>query len=292
MSPRKFFLLTLALLTGALAFADLKVTSLVGFGSASTGLTAETVTWQARVISAGGTFGASSVVNANNLSRALAASSFNAKVVYILPLFGSNLAAARVPLRDSLGVGIATNHNFVDGDFSESTGLQGNGTTKYLDSLIKASQLGTSNSGGLGWFENNFGSFSNVEPIGSYSGDGTNRFVLDLRTTLRAFRWGNAGNGAGDSTSAANADYYGQRNGASSRELFLNGSSVATQTSSDSTAGAGDVTIYICGVNDGSASAWGGRCVVAYMTNGTLSSGDVTALHTLLNTYVKTAAGR
>jgi hypothetical protein len=94
----------------------------------------ETIVWRDRAIAAGGTFEADSITIADALIKAIKASTFNDKIKYLIPYLGGNLATARVPLRDSLNVGIAGNLNsaFVDGDFSQSTGLQGDGSTKAL----------------------------------------------------------------------------------------------------------------------------------------------------------------
>lgn len=261
--------------------------------------TTETDTWCNAIIAAGGTLAAGSRVIADTLIRAIQVSGFSSKIVYMLPLLGGNLAAARVPLRDSLAVGIAGNTAFVNGDFSQATGLQGNGTSKYLNLLVKPSQLGATNNGGMGYWENNinFGGTS-VEPMGCYeiSGSG-NRFTLDLRTTLRRYNWSNAANGAITATPATNGHFYGQRSGATSRELFFNGVSLATDTTNDAAGGASDLEIRLVGCQTTSGATqipqfWAGRCAVGYMTDGTLTAGEVASLHTIFQTYLMGPTGR
>lgn len=249
--------------------------------------------WVAAVDAAGGTYETDSKDIALALSDALVAFSGFAKIKWLLPLLGANLIAARVPLIDTLGVGIAGNTAFVDADFDQATGLQGNGSSKYLDSLIKASDLGSSNNGGLGWWENNINLAGNVEPMGAYNNAASTRYVLDLRSTLAAFRWGSPGNSASNASTAVNGHYYGQRSSSSSREIFLDGVSLATNTASDATSGANERNLLVVGADEGGAIApWPGRCAVAYMTDGTLTPTEITDLHTLLDTFLITPTGR
>lgn len=260
------------------------------------GLDPETVIWRDRAIAAGGTFTDDSITWADELIIALKATDYGGKVVWLLPLLGDNLATARVPLRDTLGVGIATNTAFVDADFSEATGLQGNGSTKYLDSLIVPASIGSGNNGGLGWWETNFTGAGNVEPMGSYKQNNAPdcRFVLDIRPARGAFFWGEPTTAIGDATAGSNAHYYGQRSSATDRRIYKDGVLKATATGSDLATGSSDNNILICGADGGNVgiTSWPGRCAVAYLTDGTLTDAEVTALHTLLDTYLITPTGR
>lgn len=249
--------------------------------------------WLQNVVTNGGTFTANSKTFASALINQLSTQGFYSKIKYLLPLLGGNLAAARTPLIDSLNVGAATNNGMVDADFSETTGLQGNGSTKYLDSLILPSQLGSSNNGGIGYWENNI-VISNSWPMGAESSSGT-AFEFVLGSPARNFQWGSSSNNAVDSsTTATNGHYYGQRSSAILRSISFNGSQLATNTTSDAASGAGDNTIAILGTTlvPGFAFAWAGRCALAYMTDGTLSAGDISALHSILSTYLIGPTGR
>lgn len=254
--------------------------------------------WRDRAIANGGSVPLSSILIAQNFINAITGSSYYGKIVYLLPMIGGNLSASLVPLIDKLGVGPATNSGFVNTDFNESTGLKGNGTSKILDSGIRPSQLGVSNNGGIGWWDNDidFGGTS-VEPMGCYKNGSIpdNRFVLDVRSTpYRAFRWGAAANWAYDTVTAGHANYYGQRSGSALREIFVDGVSKATNTTNDAADGASDNTIRICGSNEGPYGLvyWKGRCAVTYMTDGTLTSGEVAQFHGALNTYLFLASGK
>jgi hypothetical protein len=254
----------------------------------------ELATWVSAATAAGGTFTASSKPIAAKLLRGIREASYDSKIKYLAPFLGGNLATARVPLRDSLGVGIATNVGFAEGDFSETTGLQGSGSGKYLDSLIKPSQLGTTSNGGLGWWETNFTGTGNVEPIGSYGAGGINRYVIDLRSTATFFSWGDVSNRATVSVTATNSHYYGQRDSATSRALYKDGVSIATSAVSDASGGSSDNNIVLCGSNEAEfgVAPWPGRGAVAYLTDGTMTAGEITAFHTLLDETLITPLGR
>lgn len=263
----------------------------------SRGADPELALWIARVAANGGTLAANSIGLAAGIIQALDAATFNAKVLWLAPLLGSNLAAALVPLRDSLNAGVMGNTGFVNGDFSQSTGLQGNGSSKVLDTMLTPYALDTTvGNGGMGYWENNiaFGGGAGDEPMGTYNNAASQRFVVDLRTTLAAYRWGAPGNGASSAGTAVNGHYYGQKNSATLRTISLNGTQLASNTSSDGTAGTTDHNINLMGAFDGTGvpTYWGGRCAVAYLTDGSMTTAEITAMHTLLTTYLITPTGR
>lgn len=255
----------------------------------------ETNTWRTAILAAGGTVSTHSRVIADRLIRAIQTSGFSSKIVYLLPLLGGDLTAGLMPLRDALGAGAATNTNFVNADFSEATGLQGNGTNKILDTNLKPSQLGTSDNGGLGYLENNI-SFagSGVEPMGCYSADGVSaRYVLDLRTNVKQFCWG-APAFASLVTPATDGHYYGQCDSTTSRKLYLDGTSIATDTTASARTGANQRNIRLMGSDEGAGGIfyWAGRCAGAYMTQGTLTDPEAAAFQMLLQNFLSAPTGR
>lgn len=262
-------------------------------------LAAETTTWSNGIAVR---FGASrpntrSTWLANAIVRDLAATSYGSKIVYLLPMLGQDNVAALQPLIDTLAVGYADNVGGANFAFSEATGMQGDGATKVLDSRIKPSQLGSSNNGGIGYWENNidFTGTTIYLPMGCQDTGATNYYALGTYVSYQGLvYWGTAANLAGVLTGAGtNGHYYGQRSGATSREIFKDGSSLATNTTSDPASGASDSTIYMIGFNaHGSALYWKGRCALAYMTDGTFSSGNVSSFHTFLIDHVFTPTGR
>ena len=252
----------------------------------------ETRVWKALVQSSGGGFQWNSVAIANNFVKKIKTKSYYSKIIYLNAMLGTGIGAAIVPLIDKLRAGPATNSGFVDADFNQAFGLQGNGA-KILNTNILPSSLGASNNGGLGHWENNFTGSGDVEPIGCYNNNGSNRFVLDLRPTIRTFRWGLPGNGAGDATAGDNAHWYGQRSSATSRELFRNAVSIGTNTTSDVTSQTNDSYIHLVGSYENIGQyPWPGRCGLAYMTDGTLTSNEVSDFNLILRAYLIGPTGK
>lgn len=259
---------------------------------------AETLTWLSRVCAAGGTLTAHSLSIAENIAAGLAGASYNSKIVYLLPLLGGNLAAARTPLRDSLSVGRAINTNFTEADFSEATGLQG-GSGKTWELPIKPSQLGTSSNGGLGYVAASLNFTGSPPQTNALMGlsvvqDFNNQFMLVATSTTSDFRWEDGiDRRALDSTAPVAGNYYGQRSSATLRELYRDGALLATNTTSDSAPNTNAFNIILNGQNNGGLRMWNGsRCACAYLTTGTLTSTEVADLHTLLQTYLITPTGR
>lgn len=256
----------------------------------------ETQLWAAKIINYGGKVPERSKYIADALIRAIKASSFNAKVLYLLPLLGPTLLEARVPLR---GGTIALNSGFADSNFVENAGLSN--TTEaaiFLDTGVYPSQLGSGNNGGLGWWETNWGAGSGVEPMGCYSNEATNkRYVLDGRSNVQAFRWGAAGNSAGDTNTFSNAHYYGQRVSATLRQLFKNGRSQGTDNTTNDATIVSNTTIRLMGSNafSGTTAAptyWKGRCSLAYLTDGSMTAQEVLDFHVLLTNLLIGPLGR
>lgn len=256
------------------------------------------IQWMGYVDANGGGYEADSISVARQLLRQISATGFSGKIKYLLPFLGAGIGAARAPLIDVLSAGSAVNTNFVDGDFSQSTGLQGDGTTKTMNTNLLFTQLGTSNQAGFGWWENNISFGANVHPIGCYGlgSFGQQRFILDLRAGTRNSTYGTSGpNTFGESVGAINAHYYAQRNSGPVRKLFLSGAQIGlSNTSAGGESGIGDQTIRVCGsINESSGlDAWPGRGAVAYLTDGTLADGEVATLHQLLIDYLFTPIGR
>lgn len=249
----------------------------------------ETIVWRDRAIAAGGTFGARSIAWADALIVAVKAASFNAKIKYLLPLLGGNLATARVPLRDSLAVGIATNNGFVNADFSESTGLQGN-NADTLDTLVDVHAIGTSDNGGMGYWERNVPAGVQSECIGArVPATRLWQIVLDSVTPRELAYWGNVPGSFNTSTMPSNSHYYLQRASATDRILYRNGVNVASSVVNDATM-TGAATFFVMGVDTSFPGE--GRCGVAYLTDGTLTAAEIAALHTLLQTYLIGPTGR
>lgn len=241
-----------------------------------------------RVERAGGTLSETSLTLAASLLSSLRTAGVILRLQRLDVWLGSDLRSRLTPLIDRLGGG-AIPVGIAAGDVSESSGLTLSGSG-YIRTATTPAMLGTSGNGGLGWWEAVATASGGAEPMGS-SDNGVNRYVIDLRSTFVAFRWGNTSNLATIATARQAAHYYGQRSAATLRTLYRDGTSIATNTTSDSADG-NTVPICIGATNyAGTYYPWTGRCKLAYMTDGEMSAGDIAALHSALSDFVA-ALGR
>lgn len=257
----------------------------------------ETSTWITRIvaINAPSQPNTRSVWIATNLARQLLAASYSAKVVWLMPFLGSDLTSARVPIRDSLAKGAAT---FTGLSYSEGSGLTSNGINQWFDSLIKPSELGASNSGGMGvWVisaPDNTGTAGGTFAGYTTTANASYFSILGLPTINGLFTWGAPANGTSYSaTAATTGNFYGERSSSTSRQLFKNGSSIGTNTTSDTASQAADYTIHFLGLNTiGSGTSYKGIIGYAALTDGTLGPTDASAFHTLISNYLIAPSGR
>lgn len=249
----------------------------------------ETLRWIARAEAAGGSFLGNSKAIADAFIVALHRRSYNSKIKYLLPMLGGNLATARVPLRDALDVGIAGSTGFVNADFNQATGLQGNGSSKAFDLHVSVTSL----TGGIGYWENNI-NFSGTDSTAmgmGIPGPPDTRFFIDLRPALRVFSWGNYGNRLFPGLAGVNGHYYGQRNHEDT-SFSLNGTSFATGTAADIIPPPAN-TLKLMGWSfAGTDYFWAGRCACAYVADGTLTTPEIADFHSLLSTKLFTPTGR
>jgi hypothetical protein len=268
-------------------------------------LTTETQVWYNRCFFNSGVLPSySDTILINNLSLVMAAQSYSSHIIVLYPFVGSLIKHSIVPLRDLISAGIPDNYasNLVDSDCGTNKGVAFNGSNKGLRTGVHTTQLGALVSGGtphggLGWFERNFAGASpglTTVPMGLRSQSNTNRWVLDLRNTSYFFSWGLPANFANVASAASNKHYYGEGSSITLRTLYQDGTSVATNTTSDAPPiSFSDADIFLGGDFEGAANAfYKGTCGCAYITDGGLGSTNAAAFHTLLTTYIITATGR
>lgn len=92
----------------------------------------DALAWAAAVTANSGTYSQSTLAAVSNFAKSAKSAGYWSKLNRINLFCGDQLAAAMVPLKVGGGSATETNVNFVGGDYTEATGLTGNGTTKYL----------------------------------------------------------------------------------------------------------------------------------------------------------------
>lgn len=102
--------------------------------------------WQARVYAASGSVSVATLLAVSRFVRGCRSAGVWDKLLRVNLFCGTNLSACLVPLKVGGGNSTDTNTNFVSGDYTEATGLTGNGSTKRLATGIVPSTMLTANS--------------------------------------------------------------------------------------------------------------------------------------------------
>lgn len=126
----------------------------------ASGIHPEAADWRNRVIANGGTVSGATVTAVGNFCRSIDAAGIRDKFFRLNLFAGDSISAALVPLYRAesrtasvRGNSTDTNNNFVSGDYNNtgaSSGLKGNGTSKFLNTGILANSL-TANNTHLGF---------------------------------------------------------------------------------------------------------------------------------------------
>jgi hypothetical protein len=109
----------------------------------------DTTAYLANITAAGGTISANSLDAVDRLVKGLKADGLW-PLLHEIYTFSGDFAAALVKLKTITGQNTLTNHNFVSGDYSEASGLTGNGSSKYLQTGYIPSTYATLNSTSIG----------------------------------------------------------------------------------------------------------------------------------------------
>lgn len=113
-----------------------------GVSGGGVSLDAAVTDWVSRVVTNGGTVSTATQTAANNFVTSAKSNGYWDDLNRVNLFAGSNLDACLTPLLIGDGGATDTNTNFVSGDYSESTGLQGDGSTKHLDTGLTPAELG------------------------------------------------------------------------------------------------------------------------------------------------------
>lgn len=190
---------------------------------------AEAADWVARVITAGGTVSAGTEAAAITMMNDLDTAGIRSKILRMNMFAGTGLAACLVPIIKDAGSATDTNTNFVSGDYSEATGLQGDGSSKYLSTGLIPSTDGISDNGAsLGAYVRADRANANTALLGQYSsavGGEYRGFVLQPRfADLIIFDSFSSGTGRATASSSSTLGFYaGSRQSATDSRVYRNG---------------------------------------------------------------------
>lgn len=261
----------------------------------------EALAWKSAVIANGGSVSGTTLSAVSQFCKSIDAAGLRSRIYRLSLVTGANLSAALVPLYrgpvfggTAYGNATDTNTNFVSGDYSLTTGLQGNGTTKYLQTGLTPDTIGVS----TGHIATGFDTYvpATTESVLGASNGTTDRYTIfssvGVTKKLRAYWGANSPAETVDyGASTPGGLYVSTRTSATSLTLYNNGSSVATLATSV-TPGACPYDITISGVNStGSPSGGFSGKTKCYSLGLSLTAAQVTALTTAFQAFMA-AIGR
>ena len=204
--------------------------------------------WATRVTANGGSVGSSTLKAVDTFCRSIdAASGLRAAILRCNLFCGNNLEAALVPLyRGSslagtqLGNTTDTNSNFVSGDFS-STGLKGDGTTKYLSTGVTPNLLPSLSSVHFSFSGTSLETTGDRIVIGIFDGSQNNLYTMDLAQATTSRRGARIASGTviGEASPTATSESHmlSTRRSNTDLETYRAGVSLATSSTSSTPSG-------------------------------------------------------
>ena len=215
------------------------------------------------------------------------------KLLRINLFCGDQLTAALVPLKVGGGNPTETNTNFVSGDYTEATGLKGNGSSKRLDTGIVPSTMLTLNDTHSSMYNR---SSAGGGSMGCVSGGGTNfiRFLFPDSSNGKGLDdHNNNGNGRLATASALSTPFgfgIGNRSSSTSHDIYRNGTSIASNATQSG--GLPNNNFYVFESNgDGTPGIFTDDYIAAYSIGSGLSSTDASNYNTDMQAF-QTSMGR
>ena len=255
----------------------------------------EVSAWVTRVIANSGTVSATTIGYVNDFVLAIKAAGLRSRFLRLNLFVGDQLAACLTPLflngdgsGTFLGNTYDSNTNFVGGDYAESGasgGLQGDGSTKYLDTgfnPLSESAIGVG-TGGLIVYNRSAGATSSGVLIGTtVTTPATTRLMLQYTTTYYNF-YGmdnnpgtNYGTGAGIS--------FGYRLDTANKDQHFNNTSYAPVTTPTIAKPNSNIKVFCSGLN-ATQYLFTNALLNCYAITDSVVDADAATLATLINNF-------
>jgi hypothetical protein len=260
---------------------------------------ADAAAWAAAVTANGGTYSASTLAAVSTFAASAKASGYWTKLNRINLFAGGggtaaqNFAGCLVPLKVGGGSATETNVNFVAGDYTEATGLTGNGSTKYLNTGLVPSASLTLNDTHMAFYDRGSSAVglavamgvSNVGIFRLWAPNSDSKVYSDAYDTV-------SGRVVTAGTIATPFGFIGaSRISAVDHTIYRNGSSVATNATSGGSL-PGVQAVYVFAENNaGVAANWSALIAGGYSIGSGLTAADVTAYNTHMQAF-QTALSR
>lgn len=256
-------------------------------GVAHPPMDADALTWAKAVAANGGTVSVRTLNAVSAFAIAAKKNGYWAKLNRINLICGDQLASALVPLKVGGGAAVDAS-SFVSGDYTEATGLTGDGISKNLDTGLIPSVSLTLNSTHLMMY-NRASSGNGIMGVRG----GANDFAL--YAPFGGILYSDQYDQTGGRVSAAVGTPYGMllgsRTAANAHAVYRNGASIASNTTSGAALPAGFSVFVDAFNNNGAANPFGGAVIGAYSIGAGLSAAEAAFYYTDMQAF-QVAMGR
>jgi hypothetical protein len=243
-----------------------------------------------RITAAGATIDATARAAINAFIVGCKADSIWTLLLDVGPLCGDSLTAALIKLKKLSSGWSYTNNNFLSEDYGQSTGLTGDGSSKYLTSGVLGTDL-TTDSTGIGVYDRST-TAAQTNPHGSTSGPSAcfRLWIGGADNIIYSDQYNTANELASSTISGAIGFVFATRPASSAHAIYRNGSVIASTSTTGGSLPAVGITFFAQNFNgiiaDYSNHALSFLCLTAGM-DATQSA----ALNTRVQT-LQTALGR
>jgi hypothetical protein len=190
-----------------------------------------------RIVFAGSTIGRPARLAIDDYCKGCKADGIWDLQLDIGPLCGDNLTAALIKLKKLSTNYVYTNNNFVAGDYSQATGLTGNGSSKYLNADFVCSTVLTVNNTGMAVYDRTTASATVNLHGATVNGNSTRQFYLHIDNNIYAVQYDDSVFVGGGAISGAVGFISSARDSTAgvSTRIHRNGVLMGTQASSSGT---------------------------------------------------------
>lgn len=206
---------------------------------------------------------------------------------------GDALAALEAPLLNTWGATTDTLTNFDSGDYTEATGLAGNGTDEYINTGVNLSSASGASINDVhgSVYMRTYTAESFAYGMGSRGSGGTNLFGVRPRNDDTSYFYCT---GASEDGAASDSDglglYTGSRISASSKKLYRRTTALSDEDPTSTTLPNANVFVH-CFSADGTPSSLTTRKISFYSIGLGLTSSGVSSLYSAVQT-LQTTLGR
>lgn len=207
---------------------------------------------------------------------------------FFMLFIGNNLSLAMRSWNSSVGGPAAAAVNMVESDYSEATGIAGNGTTKYVDSGYPATELAATAHVSVYLREDPLTTQYLMGVNGPAAAD-----IAGISTTAGTFTAGFLGktNGAAESAVPVKGFLYADRSGPTNIALYRNNTQIATSVVNVVPAYPAR-NFYICARNnDGALASLGNRKISFVSAGASMTAQQRTDFYSIVQT-LQTNLGR